>query len=657
MKGSILFFFLIIPFVASAQEDSYFAKAAYNWEEQRDRVELPTEFQDEAAVIVKNFTSNEYAYSPETFDLELFTLTHKIIRINTESGINRYNKIYLPFSDGDELAGLKARSISPDGTIKIIDNDDIKELNDEQEEQGFRIFAVDGVEVGTEVEYFYTEKVGVRYFGREYFQSKVPTLKAEFELICPDNLEFSFKSYNGFPEVEEEYDSTQRIYSVTALNVPKLQNEAYSFYNSNRQRLDFKLSYNKSTGNSRLLTWADASKRIHESIYSLDIDELNAVQNFYDGQKLKNKLSDTEKIREIENLIKTEFGVRDLPVSDYSNIKFILENKFGNERGMAKLFAALFKLARLEHQLVLTSDRTSVRFDPSFDSWNYLAKYFIYFPKLDQYLAPNNSEYRLGMIPFQYTNNEGLFISEVAIGEELTGVGELKFIEPLGYDESVDNMNVSVQFSDSFDKTMLDIERVMTGYNAIFIQPYYSFLTKDKQQEVIENYMRLSAGDAKIDQIEVENGDWNLSPLKSPFKIRSKMETSTLIERAGPKYLLKVGEVIGPQTELYQDEERNLPVENDYNRKYDRKISIEIPTGYTVKNLDKLKFDVSHEIDGDEVFNFTSTYELKGNELLINIDENYKRIACSKECFEPFRKVINAAADFNKVILVMEKEK
>ena len=76
-----------------------------------------------------------------------------------------------------------------------------------------------------------------------------------------------------------------------------------------------------------------------------------------------------------------------------------------------------------------------------------------------------------------------------------------------------------------------------------------------------------------------------------------------------------------------------------------------------MKNLDKLNFDVSHEIDGDEVFNFTSTYELKGDELLISIDENYKRITCSKDCFEPFREVINAAADFNKVILVMEKKK
>ncbi len=65
--------------------------------------------------------------------------------------------------------------------------------------------------------------------------------------------------------------------------------------------------------------------------------------------------------------------------------------------------------------------------------------------------------------------------------------------------------------------------------------------------------------------------------------------------------------------------------------------------------------DLNVEEDGEVVYYFESTYSLKKNILKIQVDEGYENIYHPKEDFEAFRKVINAAADWNKIVLVLSK--
>jgi hypothetical protein len=53
---------------------------------------------------------------------------------------------------------------------------------------------------------------------------------------------------------------------------------------------------------------------------------------------------------------------------------------------------------------------------------------------------------------------------------------------------------------------------------------------------------------------------------------------------------------------------------------------------------------------------FNSSYQAEGNIVKINILEEYRRTNYPLSQFEDFKKVINAAADFNKVTLVLEKK-
>jgi len=107
--------------------------------------------------------------------------------------------------------------------------------------------------------------------------------------------------------------------------------------------------------------------------------------------------------------------------------------------------------------------------------------------------------------------------------------------------------------------------------------------------------------------------------------------------------------------EMYQDEERKLDVEMNYNHSYYRTISFNIPEGYQIKNLDDLKFDVSYTYDNKKSAYFVANYEIKGNTVTMTNVEVYDAIWYPKTSFDSYRKVINAAADFNKVTLILEK--
>jgi hypothetical protein len=66
--------------------------------------------------------------------------------------------------------------------------------------------------------------------------------------------------------------------------------------------------------------------------------------------------------------------------------------------------------------------------------------------------------------------------------------------------------------------------------------------------------------------------------------------------------------------------------------------------------------DLFYEEAGKRTMAFTSSYKLEGNVVKISVSEYYTNIVYPLSIFEDFRKVINAAADFNKIALVFEKK-
>ena len=69
-----------------------------------------------------------------------------------------------------------------------------------------------------------------------------------------------------------------------------------------------------------------------------------------------------------------------------------------------------------------------------------------------------------------------------------------------------------------------------------------------------------------------------------------------------------------------------------------------------------MKLNIAYR-DKDQVpFLFKSDYVVKGDIIEVRVEEYYKQIYAPLDRYEDFRKVVNAAADFNKITLVLEKK-
>jgi len=129
-----------------------------------------------------------------------------------------------------------------------------------------------------------------------------------------------------------------------------------------------------------------------------------------------------------------------------------------------------------------------------------------------------------------------------------------------------------------------------------------------------------------------------------------------LLEMAGSKLLLNFGEIIGPQVELYDQVNKERSAESDFNRWYYRRLVFRVPEGYRILNPEASEMNITGQSEGETVFGFVATWTYSGDVYTVDIDEYYRKIFIQPSEFSGFRDVVNAAANFNKVVLILEKE-
>lgn len=129
---------------------------------------IDSKYAKESAVILLDKKRVEYIDEPKDILAQYYTL-HKLIHINDDRGIENFNKIYLGFSDKADVVDIKARAILPGGKIIELDKNNVKDLKDD-DGNTYKIFAMDGLTKGCEVEYYYTFKRPTSFFGSELIQ-------------------------------------------------------------------------------------------------------------------------------------------------------------------------------------------------------------------------------------------------------------------------------------------------------------------------------------------------------------------------------------------------------------------------------------------------------------------------------------------------------
>jgi hypothetical protein len=583
------------------------------------------------------------------------SLLHQVSRLQTNAGIEAMNEIYIRLSEGSELLAAESRVISPDGQVKTLLKKDIREDKNYKGSGKMVFFALEGIEVGSVVEFFYIEKEPAKNveYGRRFVQANVPKYAVDFSHVVPGHLEFEFKSYNGLPEVtiDESFEELL-VYRFQIPRVPPIHDEKFAYPTASKMRFEYKLAKNKATGKKDFISYS----RISENVFNnLNNDNSKKGLKMVDKELKKMKLegmSVEEKIMAIERYVKLNYNLVRSTGRLFRTLEEIIPGKIADDNGAMRLFLALFNAAGIESEIVLTSDKTVAPFDPDFPNSSFLQTYLLYFPKTNKFLYPETDSYRYGYFPLKHWDNHGLFIRRVKIGDLITGAGKIKWIPAIPYDQNYDKFTVSIALDQTLENTNVAIRREMKGDHIINLQSNFSRMNEESLEQMKRIFVKFIDEDAEVVEYEFSNVEPDATPTK-PMVVTATMKIPNLLESAGDKILVKVGDAIGRQSEMYQETTRELPISH-HTHLYDRVVELTIPEGYRIANLEDINIEAACLLDGNSTALFKSYYRIEGNKIIINADEYYKDVSLPIELFNDFQKVINAAADFNKVVLVLE---
>jgi len=649
MIRSLFLVALVFASVNIAQAEHPF-HAGYRWISNPMIHAVPDKQSQFPAVVIQDMRVQELHFGSAPMPIMYHTV-HVIIHVNDDAGIEKYNKVYLPLYGSRVLESLSVRSITPDNKVTVFNQANLKELKNVEGYGNFKIFAIEGLVKGGELEYVYTIQTNAQTLGSETFQREIPVKEASFQLIYPERFEFSTKSYNGFNVANEVgYDAKRMNIRASHFDLPALPEEAYSSYQSNLMRIDYCLSKNSDNGG---VTWGSLFRNILNN--SLDAKGQGRLSKLIEEVGLEG-LTSGEQVTKIEKYIKTHFTVKDSHEESYENIKDILNTRVANDRGIFKVYVGIFGQLTINNQIVFACERSRGAFDKSFPSTQYIRQQLFYFPDLKAYLVPDNSSLRLGAAPESIAESNACFISYYVDGSSIVYASSLfKPIESLPDTVNDLGVNAVIEFDPSLKSLHVEQENRWQGYRAAELRGYYA--TRDQQAEKDDffNAVTLSGMENyKIISRKVEGEDVNLSgDPRQYMRVNTKYTISSLFEKAGDDYLLSACKVIGKQSELYQEGgERFTDIVFHGITNYKHTIKVKIPAGYTCSGLEALKIHNEVTDNGERVMYFDSDYTLNDNVLTITAVEVYKKLTLPKTAYESFRKMINSASDFSKVTIV-----
>lgn len=657
--GALLIAGLLFAGAANAQ---FIKPESFTFPAKPEKIAVSKQFADASAVTLKDIRILNFFYDKTNYKKGLqseFT-TYKVIQINDTRAIESYNKIYIPLSGVIDILDVRARTISPNGTIVELNKTNIKEIqNKEGEGNGYKIFAVEGLEKGSRLEYYYKLKKGEEFSFRITTQGTEPTQLQQIHIISPSNLKFEFKTYNGVSESVDSLmaddstsDNDRHFTVITSRDVPGREEEKYSDYNAELMRQEIQLAYNSVVGKGRVLTYNSAVQRMYPVYYENDPKAAKPIEKLSKELGLS-KLSPEDKVRHIENYIKTTIQEVKDDGADYADVVKILQKRLARTTGFIRLYLHLFAANGITCQVVYTTDRNKIYFDPDFETWNYLDDIILYFPDFDKYLDPANVVLRYPQIPLGYMLNNGLFMEEVSVGKFKSATGTVKQISASDVSQNGEVIDAYCKFNKSLDSVNIKVTRSYLGSLASNDRFAYNYIQKDEKKKMLDELMRFCMPDAKIISEEMKNTD--LLDGDKPLDITGEVSGTALIEKTGKDVLFKIGDVIGPQAELYQEKPRESNMDMELAHHYKRTLKVEVPAGYKLSGIEALKMNIKLDYQGKDACGFVSDYEVRGNVLTVNIYEYYNIIQLPKSEYQQFRKVINASADFNKINIVLEK--
>ena len=627
--------FIIILFTYTLSSYSQFYKD-YSWEEEANIVDLEATLMNESSIGVFEKTIVEFISGKFSNTIIKYETHHYQIKVLNDKGVSKHSNIIIPMNEVTNLKDIKVRIIDENGELSEFDNNTINELGDFESSVNFKNFHLAGLNDNSTIEVLYTLEKQYNIHGNKILQKSYSIKKSEF-LLIPGPTQGIIKTYSVDSKVKDTIINTYPAKIIKVVDIPAIIDEEYATAIANRQRLSFQCPLPDDNMNQEDY-WENIvsnispimfPKNIHPKIFEISSEVIQ-----------KNEINEYNIANNIDDYIKNNFTISENDNVSLNNINYILENKTSNDFSIIQVYTQLLTAAGINYEIVITSNRYYNRFDPEFFDPNMLREFLIYFPEEKKYIAPNRLEYRIGEAPFDLLGNYGIYIDRLL---------NFYFSEIIQSDQSYSRIkrNIKVEFERKLKKIVIDEYQEYSGHWATNNRSLLNF-SDEEGLAGLKDYLTASGiENKKVINYEIINAELFQKNYNTPFIVNSKISTESLTTKIKNGYQVKIGNVIGMQSQLYEDIDRFHPIEVTYPNQYDYRIVVKIPKGYSIEGLEGLVFNKSYiSLMGNKICKFESNYEITENELVISIQEFYKTLRYQKNRYNEFRDVINSAADF-----------
>ena len=656
MKKAALLIAISLTIVLNAQIKN---RGIYSAEDQdwkpAEEVLVPEWIKAEKEAVFGWIKMMEYRFDERENRLYLFNLSHKQTWIGSEKAIENNNKLYLPVQNVLSVVALKARVIQANGTVVNLDTNNIYEGVDDNQNE-YQYFALEGLTVGCIVEYFIITKEYPPIKGNKIsFQGSVPVYNLAFDLISPASLIFSAKSYNHLnnPVDDKTLSEQNRLY-IRQDTILALMPEPMGNRGPKKATIVFRLDRNMYIRTKEISSFKYLSKNIYKFVNTDRSKSLNKKLDkilMESGVALATSLKDS--VIKIEHYVKENFFIVNKRGESFTEVESILESKSMTGLGALRLYDGLFNQAGIYYNVVLTSDKNNWFFDLDFENRLSVTEILIHIPNAKMYISPSNHLSRGSFVDYNLMNQKGLFIKPLYRDGEYFGNGEVWDIVGLGAEYSVTEQNITMSFNPETEDGDVEIYKKTTGYSSHNYQTLVDYIEEDEIEAFKQKIITRHFGEKEVTKLEFENLESSKYP-NEPLIVKATFPSIEFIESSANTYIIKIGELIGKQNELYgEDTTRLLPVTIGNPKIYKHNIKFNIPKGYQIKNTESLEMNINSGGE-DPIMGFSSKVISTENTLELNIFEFYTVGELPKEGFESYRKVVNAAADFNKLYVVLE---
>lgn len=249
-------------------------------------------------VYLKRKQIMDFNFDEETKRFEKVMMSHFIVQVNTEKGLKKRKELEPPTeSENQQVLEFKARVINSDGSSYEFKESELKEkkeserelfdedgenveeeeeddeVDEEEEDEIYKYYDLSELKIGSQIEFYMILKTQNPNMSGAMlnYQSRIPVQDFSFELNATKEFTFSFKSYNGCPEIIR--DSTNKVRGVYTLKdqmIDAFPNEKFSNYGSNVRGFIYKLEGYELGKTKNIFNNEDFSTNLYNFMYTID---------------------------------------------------------------------------------------------------------------------------------------------------------------------------------------------------------------------------------------------------------------------------------------------------------------------------------------------------------------------------------------------------